>query len=131
MQAKEYIENVLKTESSNFDEIGSRLNLPKVMRLLHASLGMVTESAEFADAIKKTIFYGKQTDIVNLKEELGDIFWYVAIACNQLNISFEEIWEANIAKLHARYGISFNKEGAINRDLTIERYILEKDNKDA
>lgn len=124
MDAKQYIENVLKTESNNFGEINTRLLSTRITRLLHASIGLNTEQAEFADALKKFIFYGRPIDEINLKEEIGDLFWYLAIACKELNVSFEEIWEVNIAKLEKRYGTSFNKENAITRDLEEERKIL-------
>jgi NTP pyrophosphatase (non-canonical NTP hydrolase) len=96
------------------------------MRLIHASLGMQTESAEFSDTIKKHIFYGKPLDVTNLKEEIGDMLWYVAIALDSLGSSFEEVMETNIKKLKARYGEKFSEESAITRNLIVERAILEE-----
>lgn len=127
MNGKEYIQAVLKTESIDFNQIKNRIIPNHAIRLLHASLGMNTEQAEFADALKKYLYYGKEVDAINLIEELGDMLWYIAIAADELNYSIEEIMKKNIAKLHKRYGISFNEEGAMNRDLTRERYVLEKD----
>jgi NTP pyrophosphatase (non-canonical NTP hydrolase) len=127
MNTKEYIENVLKTESNDFDKIGERLDNIKTERLLHAGIGLVTEAGEFIDMLKKHIFYGKLLDFVNLKEELGDLLWYVAIAAHELGeASFEGIMETNIAKLKARYGDKFGETQAENRDLVKEREILEK-----
>lgn len=128
MTPKEYIENVKKTESSNFQTIFERLSDFSILRLDHASDGLVTEAGEFKDALKKCKFYGKSLDRTNLIEELGDILWYIGIACDELNISIEEVMEINIAKLFKRYGMYFNEDGALNKDLTAERYILEKDN---
>lgn len=54
-------------------------SLGKELDLLHCATGLVTESAELVDAIKKHVFYGKPLDVVNIKEELGDLLWYVAI----------------------------------------------------
>lgn len=53
--------------------------LGKELDLLHCVTGLVTESAELVDAIKKHVFYGKPLDVVNIKEELGDLLWYIAI----------------------------------------------------
>ena len=45
--------------------------------LVHMRLGMVTEIAEIADIFKKHIAYKKPIDLVHLKEEIGDVFWYI------------------------------------------------------
>jgi NTP pyrophosphatase (non-canonical NTP hydrolase) len=125
MNSKEFINLALKTESNDFEKIISRLDNEKALRLLHASMGLVTEAAEIMDALKKYIFYGKPVDVVNIKEELGDSFWYKAIAVDELGTSFDEIWDMVIAKLKSRYGDKFNEEGALNRNLEVERNILE------
>lgn len=70
---KEYIEQAVKTESNDFDVVGGRLNNKHVVRLLHAGLGMATEASELFKAIYKQ-------DIINVREEIGDLFWYIAIA---------------------------------------------------
>jgi NTP pyrophosphatase (non-canonical NTP hydrolase) len=125
MKPDEYIKNVLKTESINFAQIKHRMSFEANIRLDHASDGLVTEAGEFKDTIKKYKFYGKQIDLTNCIEELGDALWYIAIACDVLNIYIEEVMEKNIAKLKARYGEKFNEEDALNRDLENERNILE------
>ncbi len=124
MNSKKYIELAIKTENQDFKSIKERRNNIAVIRLDHASKGMITEVGEFVDELKKWEYYGKTYTTTNLVEELGDLMWYIAIACDTLNISLEEIMERNIAKLKARYGEKFNEEGAINRDLETERIIL-------
>lgn len=94
-------------------------------RLLHAAIGMTTESGEFIDAIKKYLFYGKQLDKTNLKEEIGDLLWYIAIACDALETTIGAEMYRNINKLRQRYPMQFNEHDAMNRDLDAERGILE------
>lgn len=127
MNSMDYIKNVVKTESINFKDIRSKLEDDNVLiRLVHASLGMNTEQAEFADALKKYIFCGqKSVDRTNLIEELGDQLWYIGIALDALLSSFDEAMEININKLKARYGDKFSNEKAIERDLVSERDVLE------
>lgn len=125
MNSKEYIRDACKTESINFPEIRERLSNEFQLRLLHGSMGICTEAGELQDALKKFIFYGKDLDLVNLKEEVGDLFWYVAILCDDLKVDFEELWKTNIEKLKSRYPNKFDKEKAVNRDLVKEREILE------
>jgi len=94
-------------------------------RLLHASIGITTESGELADTLKKHIFYGKPLDTVNAIEEVGDLLWYAALACEALGTTLEDAMERNIVKLKARYPEKFEAQRAIERDLTAERAALE------
>jgi NTP pyrophosphatase (non-canonical NTP hydrolase) len=71
--------------------------------LIHYALGLCTESGEFSTALKKHLFYGKELDETNLKEELGDLLWYIARACEALDTTLEEVMESNISKLRIRY----------------------------
>lgn len=125
MDTKEYVSNAIKTESTDFDKIGARLSDPKNIRILHAAIGLATEAGEVQDALKKHVFYGKPLDTVNIAEELGDIFWYMAIMADALDVSFADIMDKNIAKLKARYGDKFTEGAALNRDIPAERAILE------
>ena len=121
---KEYMEGVLKTESCDFEKIKERMT-DAIIRLNHAITGICTEAGEIADGLKKHIFYGKPLDKVNMVEELGDLYWYINIAQDVLDITTEEVQAINNAKLRARYGSKFSEEAAINRDLEKERKILE------
>ncbi len=125
MNSKDYIQDAIRTESTDFSAMNDRLMNDGTKRLLHAGIGLSTEAGEFLDALKKHIFYGKELDRVNLKEEMGDLFWYLAIACDELDVEFEPLMETNIAKLKARYGEKFSEQRAENRDLGTERTILE------
>jgi NTP pyrophosphatase (non-canonical NTP hydrolase) len=127
MTPTEYIEKVLITEAISFDQIKERMQDEHMLRLLHAGMGMATEAGEFMDALKKAIYYGKELDKINLMEEVGDLFWYCALALDELGFSFEEVMERNIAKLQARYKGKFTETRAVGRDLESERQTLEKD----
>lgn len=117
--SKQFIKDAIRTESHNFylENVGPRL--------IHASMGLVTEAAEFQDALKKALFYGKELDKTNLKEEVGDLLWYLAIAMDVLNTDFDIEQDRVIRKLKARYPSKFENDLAENRDLVAERKILE------
>lgn len=121
-----FVGDALRTESSEFkpliDANGKQYN---EARLLHAALGMQTEAAEFSDALKKALFYGKPLDVVNLKEEIGDLFWYLAIAVDELGTTFDAEQNRVINKLRVRYPGKFTSEAALNRNLEAERALLE------
>ena len=91
----------------------------------HMVFGLVTETAELADILKKYMAYGKDIDWTNFREEMGDIMWYIAGLCVFNDIDMGQILDQNIAKLEARYGDKFTEDKANYRDLDNERTILE------
>lgn len=121
MDIKTYLMQSEKTLSNQFNA-----DEEKNQKLLHAVIGLSTESGELLDQMKKVIYYGKELDRTNIKEELGDLMWYMAILLRELDLNFEDVLEVNINKLKARYGEKFNSENALNRNLDIERAILEQ-----
>lgn len=125
VDSKWYIENAMKTDLTDYQPVKDRLQDDRTVRILHASIGLSTESAELVDALKKHLMYGKPLDIVNLKEEAADCMWYLALLADAVGFTFEEVMETNIAKLKARYGDKFSENSAVNRDLDTERKILE------
>ncbi|MDB4330347.1 nucleoside triphosphate pyrophosphohydrolase family protein [bacterium] len=107
-------------------DAGMDLN-PKLIRLLHGVVGIITEAGEMTEQLYAHMYDKKELDEVNIAEEIGDLFWYCAIICDTVGISFESLMEKNIEKLRARYGDKFSSDKAINRDLDTERNILEKE----
>jgi NTP pyrophosphatase (non-canonical NTP hydrolase) len=105
---------------------GGRGNIvvEKNVRLLHAALGLLDEAIEFFDRVYGDIGTGNpeaDPDKVNLVEELGDIAWYATQAEDELNVTHEEVLEANVEKLQARYPGGFTLQTALNRDRGNER----------
>jgi NTP pyrophosphatase (non-canonical NTP hydrolase) len=121
---KNYIEQALTTEAPITPELANRLITDA--RAVHAIFGLATEIGELTDSFKRTIFYGKHADRTNIAEEIGDAFWYLAILCDHVGVSFEQCMVANINKLRARYPNKFTEHDAVNRDLGNERAVLER-----
>lgn len=119
MSADEYQKGALRTKSDKFyiDEIN--------VDLLHAAMGLETEVGEFTDPLKKKLFYNKPLDLVNLREEIGDMLWYIAIACEALGTTIATEMRRNNSKLRERFPQKFTEEEANVRDLDAERKILE------
>lgn len=91
-------------------------------RIFHSIVGIATEAVELLQAIdlKSDI-----VDKVNLREEFGDLLWYIAIGVSETGGDFEGVMNTVIAKLRARYPDKFSSDNAINRDLVKERKVLE------
>ena len=90
MEFKEYIPQAIKTESdyveflqwidgyramvqSNYDDL----------RLIHGVFGLVTEAGELSENFVSSAAF-RQPNLVNIREELGDLMWYSAIIVDAL-----------------------------------------------
>jgi NTP pyrophosphatase (non-canonical NTP hydrolase) len=74
--------------------------------IVYPTLGLVNEAGEFAGKIKK-IFRDKKgrissDDRQDLKYELGDVLWYLTQICTELDLTLEEVADANLVKLFSR-----------------------------
>lgn len=78
----------------------------KKNEFLHLVLGLVGESGEIAEKIKKIVRDHdsdiSKVDIEDLKKELGDVMWYIAVIADYFDIPLSEVGEKNIEKLASR-----------------------------
>lgn len=88
-------------------------------------MDILTNSLKLVDPLKKKLYYNKPIDdgrlITTTTKLLSLLVSYSDI--NQIN--FSDSLDRNIAKLKARYGEKFSSDRAINRDLEVEKNILE------
>ena len=73
---------------------------------VYPTLGLVGESGEVAEKVKKVIrdkngVFDQET-LIGLRKELGDVLWYLANLCSELNFSLEDIALENLNKLEKR-----------------------------
>jgi NTP pyrophosphatase (non-canonical NTP hydrolase) len=71
--------------------------------VIYPTLGLVNEAGEVAGKIKK-VFRDKNGEISPetreaLKAELGDVLWYLAQTCTELDIALDDVAEHNLTKL--------------------------------
>lgn len=80
--------------------------------LIHAVFGISGEAGEILDSIKKHVIYGVgmgefsqkgMTLFENLREEIGDIYFYLEDLQQRLGLTREDCLEANMTKLAKRY----------------------------
>ena len=104
MNPTEYVNAAVRTKPGEYEVTQGIQRMIKrdIHELNHAAMGLLTECGEFMDALKKYVHYGKSMDLVNLEEEIGDIMWYMAALCSELELDMEEVAQANIDKLFSR-----------------------------
>ena len=83
--------------------------------LINSVMGLCGESGEAIDIVKKWFAQGHPLDKEHLREELGDIAWYLAEAAFALDMNLEDILKANLEKLAKRYPKGFDKEASLKR----------------
>jgi NTP pyrophosphatase (non-canonical NTP hydrolase) len=106
MQANEYQRRAMRTAPQITD----------AERLVNAALGLAGEAGEFADSVKKARYQGHDLNALELANELGDVLWYVALACAALGFDMSDVMDGNLRKLRQRYPDGFDAERSRNRE---------------
>ena len=114
--------SILNTPPKNLDT--SRLKTDTDVDIFHGILGIATEAGELLETLAGFL-QGKDWDSVNLREEIGDVFWYCALIMKRLGLTFDDVCSTNIHKLAKRFPNGFTEFDANNRNLDSEREILE------
>jgi len=74
--------------------------------VFHLLLGLSGEAGEIAEKTKKIVRDQdsdfSKLDLVDLKKELGDVLWHVAVLADYFGITLEDIGDTNIKKLASR-----------------------------
>lgn len=78
-------------------------------------LGLCGEVGELADHYKKYLYQGHDYDREHMIREAGDVLWYLAELAMGLECTLEDIAQANIDKLKARYPDGFDSDKSMHR----------------
>ena len=73
--------------------------------LIVHSLGIIGEVGEVIDCIKKGLRDEVPFDYDHIKEELGDVLWYICNIATDLHIDMEEVIDVNVDKIKRRYNL--------------------------
>lgn len=83
--------------------------------LINSVMGLCGEAGEAIDIVKKWMAQGHELDKEHLAKELGDIAWYLAEAATAIDMSLEDIFQANLDKLKKRYPDGFEIQKSLVR----------------
>ena len=96
----------------NFDEYQSEASQTalyprRLNNIEYATLGLTGEAGEVANIVKK--IQRDHGGVINveirgkLKDELGDVLWYISACADELGLTLAEIAEFNVQKLAKRH----------------------------
>lgn len=71
-------------------------------------MGIGSEAGEIMENVKRSKIHNIKLDKSKLIHDMGDLMWYLAILCDDLGVSFEEVWEKNIKMLKKRFPKGFS-----------------------
>lgn len=115
----EQITEIKETMSLNDYQVKSKrtLNqsLTKEQTVSNMIMGILGETGEVADIIKKHYYQGHDLDIEHIKEEIGDVMFYIVNLCNTLDLNLETLLYQNHEKLKKRYPNGFSEQESVNR----------------
>lgn len=90
---------------------------PEDCHRLHMAVGISGEAGELLDAVKKAVIYRKPLDIANVREECGDLLFYITGILSSIGSNLDEVIAENAAKLSLRYqSLSYSNAAAIARN---------------
>jgi NTP pyrophosphatase (non-canonical NTP hydrolase) len=76
----------------------------------YCTIKICEESGEIASIVGKHYYHNKELNLDKLKEECGDLLWYLANITQANGFSLSEIATYNIQKLRKRHGEKYNSE---------------------
>ncbi len=89
---------------------------------------LIKNTCKLLDMMKKKLYYNKEINEESFITITKIVMLHISDYCNYFDIPVERTFDVNIEKLRARYGEKFSTDRAINRNLEIERNILEGKN---
>ena len=124
---REFVDSVTSEATKESDAFIERLDElqdgdPKwsqPQRLLTGAIGICSEGGELLDIVKKILFQKKPTSTeqrMKIKNELGDVMWYVQQVLLAMNWELHEVLAENTKKLSGRYPEGFDTEKSENRE---------------
>ena len=79
---------------------------PREQAIIYPTLGLTGEAGEVANKVKKIIRDGSNSKdeklVSEIKAEIGDCLWYIAVLADDFNIKLSDIANTNIEKLANR-----------------------------
>ena len=79
---------------------------PREQAIIYPTLGLTGEAGEVANKVKKIIRDGSNKNddsmVSEIKSEIGDCLWYIAVLADDFDIKLSDISSTNIEKLANR-----------------------------
>ena len=111
----EWLSRCPSMTANEYQLLAMRTANPECRNLSNVGLGLAGEAGECADEIKKHLHHGHPLNREKLIKEMGDVAWYLALGCDALGVTLEDVLRLNIDKLKARYPDGFEADKSLHR----------------
>lgn len=91
----------------------------------HALFGMASEVGEIHGIFQKH-YQGHSINYTELKQEIGDLLWFIAEFCTASGWDMEYIMQMNLDKIERRYPDGFEEKRSVERPEYIQGSIFEE-----
>lgn len=91
------------TTTSNYSQwVEGKIMTEGETRLIENTLGLIGESGEIAEKIKKLLRDNTKVEAQDIIKELGDVAFYLTALANYFGSSLDEVLKLNMIKLNDR-----------------------------
>lgn len=105
LDAWEYYSDMYKTKPmtmGDYQKLAQKTAIYKsTHQILYPALGLAGEAGEVANKVKKMLRDGN-FDRQAVADEVGDVLWYIAALCRDLNVDLNDLALSNLEKLYGR-----------------------------
>lgn len=102
-------------DARSYQAARRRTQPENVDALMQGALGAASEIGEVLGLIEKWRMQGHPIEPTKMRKELGDVFWYLLEIMDAFGFEFEDVLEANISKLQARFPEKFTTDDSVAR----------------
>jgi len=105
LEAWEYYNELFRNKPMSLNEYQKLAQKTAIYKSTHSvlypALGLAGEAGEVANKVKKMLRDGN-FDRQAVADEVGDVLWYVAALCRDLNVDLNDLALRNLEKLYGR-----------------------------
>lgn len=102
LEAFEYYRNLDELTLNNYQSQAAKTAIYKAEHaIIYPALGLAAEAGEVANKVKKIMRDGNFNRNA-IADEVGDVLWYIAALCRDLNVDLASVAFDNLVKLESR-----------------------------
>jgi NTP pyrophosphatase (non-canonical NTP hydrolase) len=113
-----YLVNLCSALGTDLQEVMEDQNNNEIeTHLQHLSTALFCKLGKISEPLKKFVYANHELSLLQLEDEIGDLFWYIVNLCSVLEIDIQQVMQSNLDKLARRYPDGYSSEASRNRTM--------------